>query len=159
MIKTVITHRLWLINYRLPMGLIKITRRRHIWTIIPWRTKIMHIKVRFPWHRHWWSIWRKWHWFVRVTPLPILVMELLFRRRFWAFGIFWPTSIIDNLLSSRLSRKFPIGLHLFSLMLMTAFGFNCFPNTNLGVFRLNHLWFRFILLNPRWGSYTRLPHG
>jgi hypothetical protein len=69
---------------------------------------------------------------VRVTPLPILIMDLLFRRRFWAFGIFRSTSIIDNLLSSRLSRKFPIGLQLFSLMLMTAFGFNCFPNTNLG---------------------------
>jgi hypothetical protein len=86
---------------------------------------------------------------VRVTPLPIFVMELLFRRRFWAFGIFRLTSIIDNLLSSRLSQKFPIGLQLLSLMLMTAFGFNCFPNTNLGFFRLNHLWFRFILRNPR----------
>jgi hypothetical protein len=85
---------------------------------------------------------------VRVTPLSILVMELIFRRRFWAFGIFRPTSIIENLLSSRL-QKFPIGLQLFSLMLMTAFGFNCFPNTNLGFFRINHLWVRFILRNPR----------
>jgi hypothetical protein len=81
---------------------------------------------------------------VRVTPLSILIMELLFRRRFWAFGIFGPTSIIDNLLSLRLSRKFFIGLRLFSLML-TDFRFNGFPNTNFWFFRLNHLWFRFIM--------------
>jgi hypothetical protein len=146
MIKTVITHRWWLVNYRLPMGKIiwtKITRRRHIWIKIPWRTKIIHIKVRFPWHMHWWSIWRKHHWFVRIAPLLILVMELLSRRRFWVFRIFRLTSTIDIILSLRLSRKF-IELRLFSLMLMT-FKLNCFPNINLRLFRLNHLWFRFIL--------------
>jgi hypothetical protein len=85
MIKMVITHRWRFINYRLPMSniiLTKITRRRHIWIMIPWRTKIMHNKKRFPWHRHWWSIWRKRHWFVRVTPLSILIMELISRRSF-----------------------------------------------------------------------------
>jgi hypothetical protein len=88
---------------------------------------------------------------VRVTPLSILVMELLFRRRFWAFGIFRPTRIIDNLLSPRLSRKFFIGLRLFSSML-TTFRFDGFPNTNFWFFRLNHLWFRFIMQKPGRGG-------
>jgi hypothetical protein len=80
---------------------------------------------------------------VRIAPLLILVMELLSRRRFWVFRIFRLTSTIDIILSLRLSRKF-IELRLFSLMLMT-FKLNCFPNINLRLFRLNHLWFRFIL--------------
>jgi hypothetical protein len=46
---------------------------------------------------------------------------------------FRPTSTIDNLLSLRLSRKFLIGLRLFSLMLLDI-GFNSFPNTNLEFF-------------------------
>jgi hypothetical protein len=42
-------------------------------------------------------------------------------------------------------------------LMLTAFRFNCFPNPNLRLFGFNHLWFWFILWNPRWGGYTGLP--
>jgi hypothetical protein len=57
-------------------------------------------------------------------------MELLSKRRFWVFRIFRLTSTIDVILSLRLSRKFN-EVRLFFLML-TAFRFNGFSNTNLG---------------------------
>ena len=56
------------------------------------------------------------------------------------FWMFWPTSII--ILFFGFSRKiFKKGLRLFLLMLVTAFGFNGFPNTNLGFLGLTILSF------------------
>jgi hypothetical protein len=50
LIKMVITHKWWLINYRLSISITtrtEVTRsRQHIWIIIPWRIIIMNIKVR-----------------------------------------------------------------------------------------------------------------
>ena len=56
------------------------------------------------------------------------------------FWMFWPTSIIIWLFgfSRKISKK---GLRLFLLMLVTAFGFNGFPNTNLGFLGLTVLGF------------------
>jgi len=54
--------------------------------------------------------------------------------------MFWPTSIIILffVFSRKISKK---GLQIFLLMLVTAFGFNGFSNTNLGFLGLNHLKF------------------
>jgi hypothetical protein len=50
---------------------------------------------------------------VRVTPpLLILVMELLLRRRFWAFEIFRPTSTND-ILSLRFSQNFLLDFNFY----------------------------------------------
>ena len=79
------------------------------------------------------------------------MMDLMF----WSFvKISSPTSMFDIFLFWRFSRKLLIWLRPFLFMLMTAFGFNSFPNTNLGFLGLHHLWLWFILRNPRWTGQT-----
>ena len=92
---------------------------------------------------------------MRIAPLPILFTEFLFWSKFWLLEIFRPTSIIDINLHFGFSRKLSMNkLRLFLLMFFTAFGFNCFPNTNLGFFGFNHLRFSIIWRNPRRGGLT-----
>jgi hypothetical protein len=131
-------HRWWRINYWLSISYILWTgifRRRHIWIIMPWRTEIMHVKVIFPWHMHWWSMWRKRHLCRKITSLPILIMELLSRRRFWAFGIFDCLAPLTLLCLRDLARSFSLLFEfngktpISGFLGLTIFGFDLFCET------------------------------
>ena len=137
-IKTVIIGRWWFTNCQLPISNIIWTqicrKRRHIWNMKPWCTRIRQTEISTPWYIHGRSIWRKRHWHRSIIPLPILIKEFLFWNRSWLLEIFSPTSMFDILLFWGFSRKLLIWLRLFLFMLMTAFGFKSFSNTNLEFF-------------------------
>jgi hypothetical protein len=130
LIEMVIMHRWRFTNCCFSICNIKTSRKRwHIWIIILWQIKIKHAEIRSLWHKYWWSMWRKQHWCRKSILLQFLIMELFTMIRFRMFRIFRTNTIIDILLSLRLSRKLLIKLRHFFLTLATAFGFNCFPNT------------------------------
>ena len=151
LIKMVIIGTWWFTNCRLPISNIiwvQICRkRRHIWVMKPRSTRIRYPKICTPWHIHRGSIWQKRHWYRKIIPLSILIMKFLFLNKFWLFGIFSPTSMFDIFLFLGFNWKLIIWLRPFLYMLMTAFGFNSFSNTNLGFLGFNHLWLWFILRN------------